>query len=453
MNISPRDILFRCGATDLLRYGRLCRTTSPEELSALQFKETFTRASTKKAIGPDGVVRGVGINFPAVEWYDLNGDGTRETPALLLENARTNSFLQSQALATTWSASNLTATNNSASAPDATTTATKLVPSAANVASHRVSQPVTITAAEQVCISFYFKASGYNAVLIQVVDAATNTNGFSADFDVSLGALGTFFGAGGTGTFVGRTITALGDSWYRVQLWGKLGGAITAATCLVDVFDTIAHANSVSAYVGDTVSGVLAWGAQWERTGTTAGTPSSYIPTTVGTATRNVDVLSFPWPYKPQAMWAYCKFVELGGGWILPQDSVRLFGVDTAPYRFQVINGGSQGEWEADCSNATVFSRSAMSTPAPVGSTIELLATWTSAGLPNLRWSIAGAADGVGTSSDPAATFASNWSSGVLGVGSSSVGTLEGFTALISLKIGQGTSGLPAAISDVRSLP
>ena len=51
---------------------------------------TFSRSSPAWHVGRDGVLRQAAANVPRVEWLDLDGDGIRETPALLLESSATN---------------------------------------------------------------------------------------------------------------------------------------------------------------------------------------------------------------------------------------------------------------------------------------------------------------------------------------------------------------------------
>lgn len=223
---------------------------------------------------------------------DIDGNPLAGTP---IESASTNTLLQSQALATTWAANVLTATNNVAVAPDGTVTATGLVPTAVSSASHRVSQAVTITAGEKLAFSMRIKANGYNAVRVQVVDTATNVVGFILRFDASTGLFGanTF---GGTGTLLGVGVPVLANGYWHFSGSGTIGGAVTAVTVFIDVFNTIANANTNAAYVGDAVSGVLAWGAQLERGAYAA---SSYIKTTTVPVTRAGDGVSMPVGFGP----------------------------------------------------------------------------------------------------------------------------------------------------------
>jgi len=280
--------------TDIWRNTMLLRIRAGGNMA----RATFIRADATTCatrIRNDGVVEAVAANVLRTEWVDLDGDGIRETPGLLLEASRVNTLLQSQALATTWVANLLTATNNVAIAPDGTTTATGLVPTAVSSAAHRVSQAITITANENVAFSMKLKANGYTSVRVQIVDTATNTIGFIGRFNASTGLFGTNTTTGG-GTIISTDVKALSSGYYHFSIAGNIGSGVTAVTVFIDVFDTIANANSNTAYTGDAVSGVLAWGAQLERG---AAFASSYIKTTTGTVTRAADSFTLPFNFGP----------------------------------------------------------------------------------------------------------------------------------------------------------
>ena len=69
---------------------------------------------------------------------------------------------------------------------------------------------------------------------------------------------------------------------------------------------------AVTAFAGDTTSGIFGWGAQLERFGAIQGPSTSYIPTTTGVLGRNPDQATTPWPYQTQPLWGYAKMVDLG---------------------------------------------------------------------------------------------------------------------------------------------
>jgi len=188
----------------------------------------------------------------------------------VLNGTGTNLVLQSQTLATSpWSASNLTVTNNSSTAPDGTSTATLLVPTVTS-ATHLNTQTnaTSVTANSIYTLSFYVKAAGYTAVTI-----ANAPNGY-IHYDLTNVVTSTL----GTGWSAG-TITAVGSGWYRCtatsgvgQNWGTIYFGVDNAF--------VASGNSgFTSFAGNGTSGVYIWGVQLEQ-GTVANT---YVPTTTAT--------------------------------------------------------------------------------------------------------------------------------------------------------------------------
>lgn len=196
-----------------------------------------------------------------------------------------NYCLQSQAWATSpWSTNLLTPTNNEATviAPDGTLTSTHLVPTAVNSANHNVqSGAITITSAEFLAVSVYLRGSGYPGVLLEMTDNTANS------FGIVVGLLsGAILGSvtTGAGVLTSSRITALANSWYRVEFWGAVNGGVTSAKFGAKVFDTEAHALAQTSYTGDAVNGISAWGAQVERYGATATAPKAYTRTVAAIA-------------------------------------------------------------------------------------------------------------------------------------------------------------------------
>jgi hypothetical protein len=189
---------------------------------------------------------------------------TLASQGILVEEARTNSCLQSSTFSTTWSAAQATVTANSTTAPDGTLTADTLVPTAVNN-QHRLDQTTTITAAAHNA-SVYAKAAGYGFLWMRLGTLA-------GIFNLSTGAI-TSLSGGATGV-----ATDVGNGWWRCALQGTTAGSDTfrlAATPTASTAD----------YTGDGTSGIYLWGAQIEL-GVGASSP---IPTTTAAVTRAADV-------------------------------------------------------------------------------------------------------------------------------------------------------------------
>src|SRR6266566_1069327 len=274
---------------------------------------TFTRTGVASYFKHDGTVGSAATGILRVEWLKDPVSGILQ-PYYKLEAGATNSCLQSQALATTWTANLLTATNNSGSstAPDGTSTATSLVPTAVSSNAHYVTQAITITSAENLAASLFIKAGAYSGMRLWFSDSANGgANGFFIAVDLTAGTI-VNSGAIGAGALTGSTIIALGGGWYWVGMWGKVNGGITAGIITVTAFDTGAHANTNTAFTGDAVSGIYAWGAQLERNGANALPPTSYIATTTIAVARNADSFSVPYFVGPNvgAQWIYLRGLE-----------------------------------------------------------------------------------------------------------------------------------------------
>lgn len=163
--------------------------------------------------------------------FGLPGTYNANTIGLLVEPDRTNSCLQSQALATApWTATMFTVTNNNSTAPDGTTTSTRIQNTAGMAGS--VLQSITLAANPWV-ISCYVRGTG--------------------SIVLSAAGLGTL------------TITP-GTNWARYEL--LVTG--TAAAYNIGLID-----NAMAA------CDVQVWGFQVEQaSGRTAAVATSYIPTT-----------------------------------------------------------------------------------------------------------------------------------------------------------------------------
>lgn len=275
---------------------------------------TTARAQSAYQVTKTGTLQQVGANVLRDAHYI---GGVRTT---LGETASVNSCLQSQALATSPWASGLlfTITNNAGVAPDGTTTATKAVPDATNGPNHYVNQLIAITANENIACSVFVKASGYTGLRIWCGETLADTNAFAGAFDLTGNgqSIGQKNGTG-TPTVPGTFIVPLGNGWYWCGVWGAINNSATTSQIQFFVFPDYTKAVNSTSYVGDTVSGVFLWGAQHERWGTTVkGVPTSYMPTTVGTAARGRDAVTTPWPYQTMPLWIYIKSFE--AGWSLP---------------------------------------------------------------------------------------------------------------------------------------
>jgi hypothetical protein len=201
---------------------------------------------------------------------------------LLIEESRTNLVLYSEEWNNAaWSKFNTTITANAAVAPGGTVTADAIVENTAAGAYHSTSQNF-IKAASATTYTFSVYAKSANRTIgLRLSETSPGTSGAVTAYNLATGAVVTAAGTYGT-TFTNASgsITAVGNSWYRVTLT-VTSGPETSIQAQVYMQN---GANSV--YTGDGWSNILLWGAQLEA----GGFATSYVATVATTQTREADV-------------------------------------------------------------------------------------------------------------------------------------------------------------------
>ena len=201
---------------------------------------------------------------------------TGESLGLLVEEARTNLALYSQAInLTNWGLQQATTqTLNAATSPDGSSNATLIVENTQN-ANRFIAQTVAVTNAAYT-VSVFAKAKERKRIMFR----EDTTSGTSATFDLQTG---TVAGSEGSPT---TSIQSYGNGWYRCVMTytpSSSSSRIHAVYVMPDSGTSFA----TSTYTGDGASGLFLFGFQVELG---AGLPTSYIPTTTATATRAADV-------------------------------------------------------------------------------------------------------------------------------------------------------------------
>lgn len=342
------------------------------------------------------------------------------------EPARTNVILQSEAFGTTWVNfnSDLTITPNATVAPDGTTTADNLEDNdAANVG--RVHQSVTVPDdANPYVFSLCVHKTAHSGDIFRLeiwLTGGSSAVGFiQGDPDD-----GSIFE--GTGA-VDSGVEDLGNWW---RYWIRVDNNGTGNTDLQARFSP-SYAATLSGGADNTLLGdQTVWGALVE-----VGTvPSSYIPTTTGSAPRNADTLYAPWLHVPQEMTLYLKARELGAlatGGTLPY---VLIG-DGSAARFSIFATASGLEVGHDNGPDVLVAAYINSGLPTIGQDFEVVAHLNADGSVDSVLSVEGGANV--TASDPTErTLASAWGApraNILWDGSS----VAGFGAIISVKAVRG---------------
>jgi len=239
---------------------------------------SVTRATTATRVNASGLVESMGNNVPRLDY----SNGT--CPSLLVEPQRTNLALYSSSFDNAaWDKINGTMTANATTAPDGNTTAEQWAGDGTNTI-HDFYQ--AFTGGSTTTSSIYVKKNTAQFVYISLNHQGTGTDWATGVYDLDNLTTATFQSGGVTNQVA--TISDEGNGWRRITL--------SVSTTDVNLFCMYGIANSLSPSFGanrgrvvfSTSASFYAWGAQLE-----AGSyPTSYIPTTSASVTRNADVIS-----------------------------------------------------------------------------------------------------------------------------------------------------------------
>ena len=227
----------------------------------------FSRTTTATYVGSDGLIKTAAVDEARFDHDPTTG----ESLGLLIEESRTNGVIQSQDL-TTWTKTNVTLDPVTATAPDGTSTAKKLIADITN-GTHRVQRGASISSSN-VAFSFYAKAAEESVIVFAALNNTGNNR--QAIFDL----------AAETATLVETDSTwnprleKYANGWYRC--------IVETTTSRVPTFVETFYIRTTDAWTGDGVGGLYIWGYQVEE----GSFPTSYIPTTVGISTRGADTAS-----------------------------------------------------------------------------------------------------------------------------------------------------------------
>lgn len=209
--------------------------------------------------------------------------------------AEENFHLSSQSM-TAWTASQMGVTDNSIAAPDGTTTAALLVPTASPVRHYifRNSSTVFTESGATVTASIFAKAGTYGFCYVQVNN---NTSGggvrFTRSIDLSSGTVGGFSSDSNiSGQSI--TVTSVGGGWYRIVMTctatvagGGGGWNIIIGPMPNNGAGFTNGEDFLPTYAADGTSGAYFWGAQLEQ----RSTVTAYTPTTTQPITRYIPQL------------------------------------------------------------------------------------------------------------------------------------------------------------------
>jgi hypothetical protein len=188
--------------------------------------------------------------------------------ALLVEPQRTNLLTWSEQFDNaSWIKTNATVMANATTTPSGTTTADTFIPNTGQAAAN-VNRTISVVVSPY---TFSIYAKSFGQTKISLVSNLTGT--FRAI------VFNLLDGSVVTATGWTSAIESIGDGWYRCSATADAASASSYSFQIT---------NNSTGWIGDGTSGVLIWGAQLEA----GAYPTSYIPTTSASVTRNQDVIS-----------------------------------------------------------------------------------------------------------------------------------------------------------------
>lgn len=304
--VRERDILLRLRGDG--RWGSVFRRGSYDFLE--REKYIFARADGSTCatyIDRSGVVRVAAAGVPRIEWLDLNNDGIRETPGLLIEGTRTNGWVRSEELDNAaWTKNNCTISANASGAPDGTTTADHFIESTdGSPQIHFVNQTwPSVTDNTWMCASCFVRAGTRPYLLIQTRNKANAF--YDASFNLNGGAFGGSITQVTSGAFAWMIPVAMdGLVGYRCILVCPAGSGAT--TMLTGFYPATGSGAAAATYQGNGGASLAMWGFQCEAS---QAFPSSYIKTVSATVTRASDSFTLPFGFGPVDKTVLLKFAR-----------------------------------------------------------------------------------------------------------------------------------------------
>lgn len=261
---------------DLKLLYKFARKKSLEAVDDLGSTLAITRAlATATVVNGAGLIESVAANTPRFDFDPV----TKICKGLLVEEARTNLWLQSEDLSITWANSSSVDTQNEGIAPDGANTANKLADTnIGGTGQVVIFQSLAIATSTTFTGSVYAKSDGLSWFQFDV--QSLGSLAINAYFDQTNCTVGATTGADNTSEFA----VDFGAGWCSAGIVFASDAADSSGTMVL----LLADDDNDNVVARDNTSSVLFWGAQLEA----GGFPTSYIPTVASSVLRNKDDVS-----------------------------------------------------------------------------------------------------------------------------------------------------------------
>lgn len=374
----------------------------------------FARASAGgSVVDVNGRLRTPVHSQPRFELVDLDGDGVRETPLVLIEPGRTNLFIRVEEFNdAAWSkGAGCTVTPDDTRAPSGAITADKL--DFTTISTDNFAQQ-QYTVADPENRTFVFSIFLKDGTLTEAADRFSIQIRRGDASEISSYTIGA-------GTL--KVAERLGNGWTRYYAVKTFGSSTTG-----DNVQVLVRNQTVTGYF-------YAWGAQLEE----APLPSSYIATAASTVARLADDLSYPFLAFPQAMTAYARFVERGA--IAIAANPRIFQIGGGAARFQITTSTATGQYGVAHNNGVTAVSATLASGPSYGQLVELRAVLNADGSVLIGQSINGGAESLAGPS-AALALASAWSDQKIWVGEAAAASAVAAMGLFDLRVAGGARTL-----------
>lgn len=249
----------------------------------LDHRQSFTRPLAAYRTERGGLYSAQLAGQPRIDYDPVTG----VRKGVLIEPAATNICPYSQDVTAAgggWTQVGLTsATSGQAGAPDGTGTVTTLLENTSAGGHDAYRNNLTATVAAPWCFSFFVKYVDRAVCAAGIYNHGAIANYVRGTWNIATGAaIAGYTGGVGNGVFNNSGLRPLANGWRRIWCAGQPDTSGTALRAYVYMSSDTGNPSYTAAS-----KQLKVWGAQLE-----AGVvPTSYIPTTSGSATRPADVL------------------------------------------------------------------------------------------------------------------------------------------------------------------